>query len=335
MKTKDQILKTAMSFMESKLVLTSVELGLYDTLEKGPQTACQVASKLKLDQVKIYDFLDALLSLGYLERSGSGESATYRASESSRAYLTSSSNDYIGGMLIMSSKRLYRIWHDLPEALATGKAQSEVKESGKHLFETMYQDPEKLYDFCKAMQSLSRENFQAFVEKFDFTQTKSHLDIGGSLGVLSSKIKENYPRIDCHSLDLPGVTELAKKEYPDLDINFIGGDMFESDMPMVDSISLGLILHDWNLEDKKKIINRAYQHLKPKGRLIVIENIIDDERRENTFGLLMSLNMLVEFGDAFDFSMKDFTPWAREAGFEKVEKLHLAGPCSALIAYKG
>ena len=94
--------------------------------------------------------------------------------------------------------------------------------------------------------------------------------------------------------------------------------MFESDMPMVDSISLGLILHDWNLEDKKKIINRAFQHLKPKGRLIVIENIIDDERRENTFGLLMSLNMLVEFGDAFDFSMKDFTPWAREAGFEKL-----------------
>ena len=175
--------------VHGKQLVDSVEPGLYDTLEKCPQTASQVASELKLDQVKIYDFLDALLSMGYLERSGSGESATYRASESSRAYLRSSSNDYIGGMLIMSSKRLYRIWHDLPEALATGKAQSEVKESGKHLFETMYQDPEKLYDFCKAMQSLSRENFQAFVEKFDFTPTKSHLDIGGSLGVLSSKIK--------------------------------------------------------------------------------------------------------------------------------------------------
>ncbi len=321
--------------MESKLVLSSVELGLYDLLHKRSLTAIQIAEKLGLHKIKIYDFLDALLSMSYLERKGDGETALYTNSMSSDDYLVSSSDDYIGGMLIMSSRRLYKYWHHLPEALQSGKAQSEVKESGKHLFETMYEDSSKLYDFCKAMESLSRENFQAFSEKFDFAGIDNHLDIGGSLGVLSRKILEKNPHINCHSLDLPKVTELAKKENPNTQIKFLAGDMFSSDMPVVDSISLGLILHDWSVEDKKTIIKRAFAHLKPGGKLIVIENIIDDERRENTFGLLMSLNMLVEFGEAFDFSKKDFIPWATEAGFSKVEKIHLNGPCSALIAHKG
>ena len=69
------------------------------------------------------------------------------------------------------------------------------------------------------------------------------------------------------------------------------------------------------------------------GVLIAVENIIDDGRRENAFGLLMSLNMLIEFGDAFDFSGADFWTWCQEAGFKSYEVLHLASPCSAAIAY--
>ena len=68
--------------------------------------------------------------------------------------------------------------------------------------------------------------------------------------------------------------------------------------------------------------------------LTQIENIIDDERRENTSGLLMSLNMLIEFGDAFDFTHAEFEMWAKEAGFTRTEKMPLTGPTSAVIAYK-
>ena len=97
---------------------------------------------------------------------------------------------------------------------------------------------------------------------------------------------------------------------------------------------MGMILHDWNLEKKKHLIKVAYDALPENGALIAVENIIDDERRENAFGLLMSLNMLIEFGDAFDFSGADFWSWCKEAGFKSDQVLHLAGPCSAAIAYK-
>ena len=97
---------------------------------------------------------------------------------------------------------------------------------------------------------------------------------------------------------------------------------------------MGMVLHDWNLEKKRHLIRAAYDALPPGGALVVIEALIDDARRENVFGLLMSLNMLIEFGDAFDYSAADFRNWCGEVGFKRFEVLPLAGPSSAAIAYK-
>jgi hypothetical protein len=108
----------------------------------------------------------------------------------------------------------------------------------------------------------------------------------------------------------------------------------KQDFPKADVITMGMILHDWNLDVKKMLIRKAYDALPKGGAFVAIENIIDDERRENAFGLLMSLNMLIEFGDAFDFTGADFTGWCLEAGFSRCEILPLGGPASAAIAYK-
>ena len=99
-------------------------------------------------------------------------------------------------------------------------------------------------------------------------------------------------------------------------------------------MTMGMILHDWNLDRKLHLIRAAYEALPEGGAFVVIENLIDDARRENAFGLLMSLNMLIEFGDAFDFTGADFESWCLEAGFKRCEVLPLAGPASAAIAYK-
>ena len=111
-------------------------------------------------------------------------------------------------------------------------------------------------------------------------------------------------------------------------------DFFNDPLPRADVITMGMILHDWNLEKKKHLVKAAYDALPAGGAFVAIENIIDDARRQNAFGLMMSLNMLIEFGEAFDFTGADFDRWCREAGFRKTEIMHLAGPASAAIAYK-
>ena len=112
------------------------------------------------------------------------------------------------------------------------------------------------------------------------------------------------------------------------------GDFFADPLPKADVITMGNILHDWNLERKLQLIRAAFEALPAGGALIIIENLIDDERRENVFGLMMSLNMLIEFGDAFDCTGADFGGWCKDAGFQSVEVIPLAGPASAGVAYK-
>ena len=112
------------------------------------------------------------------------------------------------------------------------------------------------------------------------------------------------------------------------------GDFFNDPLPKADVITMGMILHDWNLEKKMHLIRSAYEALPPGGALVAIEALIDDARRQNIQGLLMSLNMLIEFGDAFDYSGADFRKWCGEAGFQRFEVIPLAGPSSAAVAYK-
>ena len=104
--------------------------------------------------------------------------------------------------------------------------------------------------------------------------------------------------------------------------------------PKADLITMGNILHGLDEETKQEIVQKVYDTLPEDGAFMAIENIIDNDRRQNTFGMLMSLNMLIENGDAFDYTLNDFERWAKAAGFKKVELLPLAGPTSAAIAYK-
>jgi hypothetical protein len=140
------------------------------------------------------------------------------------------------------------------------------------------------------------------------------------------------------SFDLPKVTEIAKRKINERGmterVSALAGDFFAHAWPKADVITMGMILHDWNLEKKKILIGKAYEALPKGGALVAIEALIDDARRENAFGLLMSLNMLIEFGDAFDFTGADFVEWCREVGFSTFAVIRLAGPSSAAVAYK-
>ena len=188
------------------------------------------------------------------------------------------------------------------------------------------------------MTGLSRINFEIFADKFDFAPYKSLCDVGGATGLLCIEVAKRHPHIQCVSWDLPPVEPVAQKHIAAAGlsdrISMASGNFFNDPLPKADIIVMGMILHDWNLEKKKQLVRAAYDALPVGGAFVAIEALIDDERRENVFGLLMSLNMLIEFGEAFDFSGADFHQWCSEAGFKRFKIMHLAGPHSAAIAWK-
>ncbi|MEA2545740.1 MAG: hypothetical protein QOI09_1013, partial [Chloroflexota bacterium] len=298
----------------------------------------EIAERIGLHERAIYDFLDTLVALKLLERDGDGRKGRYRNTADTAVFLDKDSPAYIGGILEMSNARLYRFWGDLTEALQTGQPQNEIKHTGKPMFEELYSDPARLEQFMQAMKGVSAGNFHALAEKLDFSKYETVCDVGGATGQLCTILATRHPHLRCTSYDLPVVVPIAEKAISaaglDDRVTAASGDFFADPLPRADVITMGLILHDWNLDRKMHLIRAAYDALPEGGAFIVIENLIDDARRENAFGLMMSLNMLIEFGDAFDFTGSDFAGWCREAGFKDVEIVPLTGPASAGIAHK-
>ena len=207
------------------------------------------------------------------------------------------------------------------------------------MFEELYADLPKLEQFMGAMTGLSRINFEAFAEKFDFSRYKTPVrrrrrDRPARASRWRSGIRTSAaPRSICRRSSRSRRRHIAAAGLSDR-VSTASGDFFKDPLPKADVITMGMILHDWNLEKKMHLIRAAYDALPPGGAFVAIEALIDDARRENAFGLLMSLNMLIEFGDAFDYSGADFREWCSEAGFKRFDVIHLAGPSSAAVAYK-
>lgn len=332
------IMQAAFGFASSKILLTAVETGVFTRLGGQRLTGPALGAALGWHPRGIFDFLDALVALGFLEREGHGPEGLYGNTPATRIFLDESSPRYIGGIMIMINQRLYKFWHDLPEALRTGQPQNETKGGGPGIFETLYADTQKLHVFLNAMTGFSRMNFEALAEKFDFSSCQTLCDVGGATGLLCCEVAKRHPHLQCISFDLPAVEPVARQAIADAGcssrVRVASGDFFRDPLPKADVITMGMILHDWNLEKKQQLIRAAYEALPEGGAFIVVESLIDDERRVNAPGLIMSLNMLIEFGDAFDYTGADFRQWCTAAGFRKFETLPLTGPVSAAIAWK-
>jgi O-methyltransferase/methyltransferase family protein len=336
--TPERIFDVGMGFWPAKVLLSAIELGVFSALGAGTKTAEELRGELRLHPRATPDFPDALVALGFLERDGDGLTARYRNTPETGAFLDRRSPRYVGGFLEMANARLYPFWGDLTEGLRSGEPQNELKRTGTSMFEELYRDPARLEQFMHAMSGISGGNFAAFAEKFDFSAHRTFCDVGGATGQLSCVVAARHPHLRCTTLDLPVVVPIAQRR---IAAEGLAGrvtaraiDFFTDPFPAADVVSMGMILHDWNLEKKLHLIRAAYEALPPGGAFVAIEHLIDDARRANAFGLLMSLNMLIEFGDAFDFTGADFGRWCTQVGFTETQVIPLTPTASAAVAYK-
>jgi hypothetical protein len=331
-------MEVGMAFWPAKVLLSALELRLFTELGSGSMTGADLQAALGLHPRANPDFFDTLVALRFLERDGDGPAARYRNTAETGTFLDRNSPQFMGGFLEMANARLYRFWGDLTEGLRTGAPQNEIKHTGASMFGELYSKPERLEQFMDAMCGISTGNFQAFADKFDFSRYHTLCDVGGATGLLSMLVAKRHPHLRCTSLDLPAATAIAQRKIAAAGladrVSARPIDFFAEPLPKADVITMGMILHDWNLEKKMHLIRAAYDALPPGGAFAVVENLIDDSRRDNAFGLMMSLNMLIEFGDAFDFTAADFFGWCREAGFSRTELIPLGGPASAGVAFK-
>lgn len=334
------IMQIGTGFWASKILLSAIKFELFTLLadrKKMSGREIRTTLNLKCTDRHLFDFLDALTGFGFLNREGLMESAVYSNTLDTDTFLDKNKPTYSGGMLEMMNNRLYEFWGNLEEGLLTGLPQNEAKSSAD-FFGVIYQDPEKLKGFINAMTGIQLGNFTTFAQTFDFSKYKTLVDIGGSAGLLSLLVARHQQHMSCTTVDLPQVEPIARETIEQHNladrVKTLNGNFFTDAFPKADVITMGNILHDWDEEKKLMLMKKAYEALPEGGAFVAIESVIDDERKQNVFGLMMSLNMLIETGTGFDYTFADFKKWAETTGFTSTAILPLAGPSSAAIAYK-
>ena len=332
--TPDRILETGMAFFASKTLLSAVEMGVFTELAKHPGELESVSGRLGLHPRSAADFMDALVALGFLER----EQGIYRNTAETDLFLDKAKPSYIGGILEMSNHRLYGFWGNLTTALRTGELQNEAKGGGADPFAALYSDPARLRQFLGAMSGVSRGGNLAIARQFPWSGYQTFADIGTAQGDLPAQIALANPHLRGTGYDLPEVGPIFDDYMTGCGVSdrvtFQGGSFFTDDLPKADVLLFGHILHDWDLGTKKMLLRKAYAALPAGGAVIVFDCIIDDDRRENAFGLLMSLNMLIETPGGFDYTGADCIGWMQEAGFRECRVEHLVGPDSMVVGIK-
>jgi O-methyltransferase domain/Dimerisation domain len=330
----ERILQTGLAFWPSKTLLSAIELGLFTELAKGPLSREELRGRLGLHERSARDFFDTLVALGFLQREGDRYSNTREGD----IFLDRAKPSYVGGILEMANARLYPFWGNLTEALRTGEPQNEIKGGGPGLFATLYADPNRLRSFLAAMTGISHGANMTIARKFPWSGYSTFVDVGTAQGDLAVQVALANPHLSGMGFDLPEVqpifTDYASALGVADRVKFVAGSFFDEPLPKADVVMMGHILHDWDLPTKKMLVKKAFDAVSDGGAFIVYESIIDNDRSKNAFGLMMSLNMLIETPGGFDYTGADCEGWMKEAGFSTTRVEPLVGPDSMVIGIK-
>lgn len=267
---------------------------------------------------------DVLVAAGLLER----DHEVFRTTPLSDAYLVPGRPHYLGDLVHMLDDRLYRSWARLEEALR-----------GDGPVVATYLDapppPEEVdrivREAIQGLHGLTTIAAEAMLGHVDLTMAKRHLDLGGGSGAMAITLARHLPDLDITVVDrapiLRVIEENATAAQVEHRIRRLERDFFEDDLPGgADVVTISNILHDWSRQQGAALIRRAHQSLRPGGRLIVNEWLIDDDRAGPLLSALMSLCMLIETTAGENLTGQEVADLMSGAGFDDIQIIPTSFP---------
>jgi SAM-dependent methyltransferase len=318
-------------FCGSQILFSAIELEVFTALDSGCATSTELSSRLSIAPRGLPDFLDALVAVGLLRREGD----RYSNSSAAALYLVRHSPTYIGDLFDFTGARLYPVWGKLAEGLRSGKPQNEAKTEVDY-YANLLADRARHKRFLNGMVGLSLMTARAISARFPWQRFETFADIGGGCGTLAAEVLRHHQHLRGAIFELPSVQPFVESYAGGVSerLSFHAGDFFQDPLPAVDVLIMGHVLHNWNVEQKRALVAKAYTALPPGGALIVYEWLLDDERF-HALELMMSLNMLLVTRGGFGITIGACRDLMLHAGFERTEVLASEGPCSAAVGWKG
>ncbi|MEW2121274.1 methyltransferase [Streptomyces sp. NPDC005474] len=328
------VLGQAMAFQSAKLVLTGMELGLFEALAKEPGDEEELRRRLGLHPRGTGHFLAALAELGFLER---GESGRYRNSDITGQCLVPGAEGYLGGFLRAADQVMYPAWGRLSEALRTGAPQAATY-SGEDMFGELYDSEEKKDGLVGMAEDASRPLIPALTEGFDWAAHHSVLELGGCRGNVLAGLARAHPHLDTCVFDLPQLEPDFAAHMASIGmtgkVRFQGGDFFAGALPQADVLMIGHALIDWNDEQRQQLVRNAFAAVRPGGAFLVWDPVIVDGEDSYLRNLVRSLNLQLMTPHGTGYDLTQCAEWMREAGFASVSHTSLGHDVTLVIARK-
>lgn len=330
-----KILELGMAFWSSRVVLTAVEFGVFTELAGGPLSAQGFMDRFGWHPRAAGPFLDALVGMGLLRRDRKGR---YANSRQAGLFLDRTRPSYIGGLMELSSKRLYNLWSGLGDLLRTGRPEAAEERGGNEFFSSLYGDPAALREFLAGMTGITTGEAMLIAARFPWKRFRTFVDVGAAQGALPVRVALTHPHLTGASYDLPVVGPIFEEYVASFGLGdrlrFMPGDMNDGPLPAADVICFGHLLHGYGEPKRRELIAKAYAAVPPGGALLVYDAMIDPERRHNFMGMLSSLNIMLETREGFEATTEQCAGWLRDAGFVRVTTRPVIGPTSMVFGYK-
>lgn len=300
-------------FRESRVLLTAAQLDLFTHLERTPRSAAQVTAHLRGDPRAVAILLDALAALDLLRKSG----GRYRCPPAVARLLSSRSPHTILPMALHSAS-LWERWSELT-GLVRGDPKARARAHAPR-------GPERMEAFIGAMDAIARVRAPELVEAVRPGEARSFLDIGGASGTYTIAFLRASPHLQATLFDLPPVIVLARRRLARQGllrrVTLVAGDFYRDPLPERHDLALlSAIIHQNSRSQNVALYGKALRALRPGGRLIVRDHVMNPDRTRPRDGAIFAVNMLCGTTAGGTYTFREIREDLKAAGFGRVRLL--------------
>lgn len=301
----DSILGLSRAFMESRLLLSGVELNVFSHLST-PKTLDEIVLLLDSDRRATEILLNALTAMELIEK----KDGRYSCPEPSLSMLSSETPASLRPMILHSAS-VWQRWSSLSDVVRTGK--TAAPPAG--LFEK-----DELTAFIYAMHVVGRHMADEIALAANAGASKALLDVGGATGTYAEAFLNRYPAMRATVFDRPAVIEMARNRLESSRvkdrISLSPGDFYMDPLPGGhDLVLLSAIIHQNSPEQNVSLYQKCYDALTPGGRILVRDHVLNPERTQPEAGALFAVNMLVATEGGNCYTFEDIRDTLHAAGF--------------------
>ena len=320
----DSILQTARAFSRSRVLLTAVELDLFNILYARPLTASEVVDKLGSDPRATTIFLDALAAMELIDKNND----RYSTNPGAAPYLTAGSEESVLPGL-MHSASLWKTWSQLTDVVAKGGPAERGEEDHE----------EWIKAFIGAMHVGALRQAPEIVHAVDPAGHRRFLDVGGGSGSYTIGFLKTSPDMKATLFDLPDVIPLARdrifSEGLEDRVTLVAGDYDIDDLPGGHDLAfLSAIIHQNSHEQNIALYRKVFNALDPGGRIVVRDYAMNTDRTQPASGALFAVNMLVNTEGGNSYTFDEIREGLEAAGFTRIKQLLDREMSSLLEGYK-